>query len=75
MMYSLLALSLVCNAVLLVAGIFLYLRGRPGRAEKPELTRDASQLLSDLMKGGAVVVTQVIDPSSIFLYSPRDSQK
>ena len=35
-------------------------------------TRDASELLSKLLSGGAVVVTQIIDPNDILLHSPRD---
>ena len=38
--------------------------------DKKELTRDATELLHSLMSGGAVCVTQVIDPTSIFLHSP-----
>lgn len=70
-MYSLISLSLVCNVVLLV---WVYRLTRPGKAKQPELTKDASQLLADMLKGGAITVTQIIDPSSIFLYSPKDSQ-
>jgi hypothetical protein len=70
MIYGLI-LSLVCNVIFLVW--ILRLR-RPGKAAKPELTKDATELLSDLMGGGSVIVTQVINPSDIFLYSPKDSQ-
>lgn len=70
MMYGL-VFSLVCNALLLV---YVWRLRRPGKAAQPQLTKDASQLAADLLSGGAIIVTQVIDPSSIFLYSPKDSQ-
>jgi hypothetical protein len=72
-MSSLLAVSLVCNVVLLVLAVWFWFR-RPGKAEGPRLDTNATELLSRLMADGAVVVTQVVDPSSIFLYSPRDNQ-
>ena len=40
---------------------------------QPQLTKDASKLLADLLSGGAVVVTNIIDPKSVFLWSPKDS--
>jgi hypothetical protein len=70
MIYGL-AISLVCNVLCLVW--ILRLR-KPGKAAKPELTMDATQLLSDLMRGGSVVVAEVINPSDIFLYSPKDQK-
>ena len=40
--------------------------------KKPALTKDASELLKDMLNGGAIAVVKVIDPSSIFLWSPKD---
>jgi hypothetical protein len=42
--------------------------------KKPALTKDASDLLTDLVRGGAVAVVKVIDPSAMFLWSPRDKE-
>lgn len=70
MMYGFI-LSMVCNVLCLV---WIFRLRRPGKAAKPELTIDATQLLSDLMRGGSVVVAEVINPSDIFLYSPKDQK-
>lgn len=70
MIYGL-AISLVCNVLFLV---WIFRLRKPGKAAKPELTMDATQLLSDLMRGGSVVVAEVINPSDIFLYSPKDQK-
>lgn len=43
-------------------------------AKESELSTDATELLSQLVKGGAVVVTQVIDPAQVFMYSPKDKR-
>ena len=67
--------GLITSLVLNLFGLFLIYRLRkPGKAAKPELTMDATQLLSDLMRGGSVVVAEVINPSDIFLYSPKDQK-
>lgn len=42
--------------------------------KESELSTDATELLSQLVKGGAVVVTQVIDPAQVFMYSPKDKR-
>jgi len=70
MMYGL-AISLFLNVSLLLA-LFILWRKKPGKADAPSLTKDANQLLSDLLKGGSVVITQVVNPDDIFLYSPKD---
>jgi len=44
---------------------------KPDPTEKP-LTTTATELLNQLNRGGAVVITQVVDPSQIFMYSPKD---
>ena len=35
------------------------------------LTTDASQLLAELIKGQAVIVTNVIDPNAVFLWGRK----
>lgn len=72
MLYSLIA-SLVCNLFLVLSLLYLW-RKKPGTAIAPTLTKDANQLLSDLLNRGSVVITQVVDPNDVFLYSPRDRQ-
>ena len=52
--------------------VWVYRLRKPGKAAKPQLTVDSSQLLANLLSGGAVAVIQIIDPTSIFLHSPRD---
>lgn len=65
-------IALICiSSVLFVTNIvtlFLFLK----KPKQKQLTQDANQLLSDLMRGGAVVITQIAKPEEIFLYSPRD---
>ena len=70
-MYFVLVSSIVLNCILFGLSIWLW---KSGKTSKPALDKDASQLLSDLLSGGAVAVVQVIDPSSMFLYSPKDIQ-
>lgn len=45
------------------------------KSKQPELTKDANQLLGELLQGGAVAVVQVANPSEIFMYSPKDIYK
>jgi len=54
----------------LITGAFLF---NATRKEDPKkvLTTEAHELLSELMKGGAVIVTQVIDKNELFLWSPK----
>ena len=66
--------SCFLNIVLVSLLLYIRFRKKPPQ-KKTELTKDASQLLSELMARGAVVVTQVIDPSAMFLYSPKDVEE
>ncbi len=59
------AVSLICNAALL----FLYLRELNKTKTKKD-TRDAQDLLMDLMAGEALVRVTRISPSDVFLRSP-----
>lgn len=62
--------SLVANVALLVSVFWLvYRTKKPGTAQKTD-----SQLLAELLSGGAVVVVKTLDPQSIFYWSPRDRQ-
>jgi len=61
-----LSASILLNAVL----TFFILRKR--KAPQPKLTKDATELLAELTSGGAVVVTNVLDPAYLFEYSPKD---
>ena len=54
--------------------VWVYRLRKPGKATRPELTQDASELMASLLSGGAVAVVKIIDPSSIFLHSPRGNQ-
>jgi len=42
------------------------------KTQKTELTTDANQLLAQLMQGGAVITVQVVSPSEVFQWSPKD---
>ena len=70
-MYFYLCIFLSC-IVLSLAGVILWLLKRKPQKQKPELDVTASELLSKLMAGGAVVVTQILDPSELFLWSSKD---
>ena len=70
-MYFYLCIFLSC-IVLSLAGVILWLLKRKPQKQKPELDVTASELLSKLMGGGAVVVTQILDPSELFLWSSKD---
>jgi len=61
-----LAISNVCTIV--------YFLKRKPKQQKPNLDHTASDLLKDLLNGGAVAVVRVVDPASIFLWSPRDKE-
>lgn len=61
---AILALS---NAFLLIA----YFKIKKTKVEQ-SITKDANQLLKDLMSGGAVAVVQVVDPKSMYMWSPKD---
>ncbi len=64
-----LAIAVIILAILLVWALR---RLRTKTKKTPENTRDASELLAYLLSGGAVVVTQIINPDDILLHSPRD---
>ena len=53
----------------LVTGVLFFRKIR--LKKEPELTIDATDLLSELIKGGAVIVTGVLDKDQIFKWSPR----
>ena len=42
------------------------------KSKEPELTKDANQLLSELLSGGAVVTVQIANRSDVFQWSPKD---
>lgn len=50
--------------------LFLYFK----KKNKPQetLTKDADQLLAELLNGGAVCTVQIANPSEMFQWSPRD---
>jgi hypothetical protein len=65
-------LSVTFGVLCLFEAVYIaYLLRRKSRS-KPDTT--ASELLSQLLRGGAVVVTQVVNPADLFLWSPRDSK-
>jgi len=58
--------------ILLISNIvFIYFLKKKS-SEKPELTKDANQLLSELLSGGAVVTVQIANRSDVFQWSPKD---
>ena len=63
-------LSIIMSILCLVEGaiIFWLFRSR----KKPQPDKTASQLLTQLLKGHAVIVTSVIDPDNLMVISPRD---
>lgn len=64
---SILAISNICTVV--------YFLKRKPKQQKPQLDLSASDLLKDLLNGGAIAVVRVIDPASIFLWSPKDKDQ
>jgi len=56
----------------LIAFLFMSLRQAKKRLKEPVPDQTATELLRDLTNGGAIAVLKVIDPSSMFLYSPRE---
>jgi hypothetical protein len=65
-------LYVLLTANLLVTCLVCFLLIRKKKQEKQTLTADANELLAQLLKGGAVAVIRVVDPSAIFLWSPKD---
>lgn len=49
--------------------IFLYIKLKSSK-HKPEASYEASDLLSDLLKGRALIEVRRIAPESVFLHSP-----
>jgi hypothetical protein len=68
MIFEILTVVLLLTNIMTLA--FL-VRASKKKPEKKNLTQDATELLSQLTQGGAVVVTQVIDPATIFQWSPK----
>jgi hypothetical protein len=68
-MDALILLSAVCN-VFLAGGVVFLLKRKPKTPER-QLDKSATELLQELMEGGAVVVTSVVDPASVFQWSPK----
>ena len=57
--------------ILLISNIvFIYFLKK--KSKEPELTKDANQLLSELLSGGAVVTVQIANRSDVFQWSPKD---
>jgi hypothetical protein len=58
----------------LVTGAFLfkYFKKSKENPNESKLDLDATDLLTQLMKGGAVVVTGVINKEELFMWSPRN---
>lgn len=61
------AISFCANLALIVHVLRL-----KKRVKQPVPDKTASELLTGLLAGGAVAVVQVIDPKTMFLYSPKD---
>ena len=65
-LYLFILMSVIC---FIEAGFIVWLLKSQ---KKPKPDQTATQLLQHLFSSGAVVVTQVIDPSSMFVHAPRD---
>jgi len=64
------------SAGLLISGFFAFkfwreLETSKKQQENQKLTADATDLLAELCKGGAVAVVNVIDPNQIFVWSQK----
>jgi len=73
-MYYVLYALIACNP-LSILFCYLWIKEKskplPPPPEKP-LSTTATELLDQLNRGGAVIITQVVDPAKMFMYSPRD---
>lgn len=69
MEWWMLGLSMAANLCFLISEVIRKYRPKP--KEKPQLTQDASELMGQLLRGGAITVVQVVDPDSIFQWSPK----
>ena len=67
MLFEVLATVLLLTNIVTIVLLFT----KPKKQEKVELTKDATELLSELTRGGAIVVTQVVDPATVFQWSPK----
>jgi hypothetical protein len=63
--------SLAVLQFIIIAFLVYYSLSLRKKIKNPVPDENASELLQRLLKGGAVVVTQIIDPESLFLHSPR----
>ena len=66
---------IVISSVLFISNIlFLVLLYRKSKKPPIQITKDANQLLSELLTGGAVVTVQVVNPAEVFTWSPKDGR-
>jgi hypothetical protein len=56
----------------LIAFLLVRQKSLKKKLKQPVPDETATELMRDLLNGGAVAVVRVIDPQSIFLYSPKD---
>ena len=63
---------LIASVLINILLAFLYALSFRKKPVERVLTVDATRLLGELSNGGAVIVTQVLDPNYIFNYSPKD---
>lgn len=63
-------------AISLLLNIFFifYFRKKLSKFRNRPHSKEATELLQDLIAGGAVAVVRIIDPKSIFLWSPKDKE-
>ena len=64
------AISVVLLLTNLVT-IAALVKAKKKKPQEKTLTKDATELLGELTKGGAIVVTSVVDPASLFQWSPK----
>ena len=63
---------IVISAILVISNLVSLFFIFKKKKKQAVLTKDANALLSELLKGGAVVTVQVANPSEIFMWSPKD---
>ena len=66
-------LAALCVCLLITNLICIFFLFRKSKKPEITLTKDANELLSELLTGGAVVTVAVTNPSDVFQWSPRDS--
>lgn len=56
---------------------YLFFREKKKQATKPQIKLDksATDLLAELMGGGAVIVTGVLNKEELFLWSPKSNNR